>query len=59
MALAVWGLGLALADSLAAALWQKIGALAAIVVVGAALYGALALAAGAMRLSDLSALRRQ
>ncbi len=59
MGLAVWGLALALADPLGGLLWQKIGALAAIVIAGAAVYGVLVLATGAMKLSDLSALRRK
>ncbi len=58
MGLAVWWLGLALADPLAGPLWQRIGALAAIVFAGAAVYGILVLATGAMRLSDLASLRR-
>ena len=59
MGLAVWWLGLALAEPLGGALWQKMGALAAIVFAGVAVYGGLILATGAMRLSDLSALRRK
>ena len=59
MGLAAWWLALALADPLGGPLWQKIGALAAIVIAGAAVYGVLALATGAMRLADLSALRRR
>jgi putative peptidoglycan lipid II flippase len=59
MGLAVWWLALALAEPLGGPLWQKIGALAAIVIAGAAVYGVLVLASGAMRLSDLSALRRR
>jgi len=58
MGLAVWWLALALADPLGGPLWQKIGALAAIVFAGAAVYGILVLATGTMRLADLSALRR-
>jgi putative peptidoglycan lipid II flippase len=59
MGLAVWWLGLALAEPLGGPLWQKIAALAATVIAGAAVYGALALATGAMRLADLSVLRRK
>ncbi len=58
MAVAVWWLALILAAPLGGPLWQKVVALAAIVVAGGAVYGGLALITGAMKLSDLSALRR-
>jgi putative peptidoglycan lipid II flippase len=59
MGLAVWWLALALADPLGGPLWQRIGALAAIVIAGASIYTVLAFATGATRVSDLSALRRR
>lgn len=58
MGLVVWWLALALAGPLGGALWQKIGALAAVVLAGVAVYGSLVLVTGTMRLSDLAALRR-
>jgi putative peptidoglycan lipid II flippase len=58
MAVAVWWLALILAEPLGGPLWQKIAALGAIVVAGGAIYGGLALITGAMKKSDLSALRR-
>ncbi|MEN8196761.1 MAG: lipid II flippase MurJ, partial [Pseudomonadota bacterium] len=58
MAVAVWWLALILTEPLGGPLWQKIAALAAIVIAGGAIYGGLALITGAMKLSDLSALRR-
>ncbi len=58
MAVAVWWLALILTEPLGGPLWQKIVALAALVVAGGAVYGGLALMTGAMKLSDLSALRR-
>jgi len=59
MGLVVWWLALALADPLGGPLWQKIGALAAVVIVGGTIYAVLAFATGAMRLSDLAVLRRR
>ena len=59
MGLAVWWLGLALAEPLGGPLWQKITAMAAIIIAGAAVYGVLVLATGAMQLADLSVLRRK
>jgi putative peptidoglycan lipid II flippase len=58
MAVAVWWLALILAEPLGGPLWQKVAALAAIVAAGGAVYGGLALITGAMKKSDLSALRR-
>jgi putative peptidoglycan lipid II flippase len=58
MAVAVWWLALILAEPLGGPLWQKVAALGAIVVAGGAVYGGLALITGAMKKSDLSALRR-
>lgn len=58
MAVAVWWLALILAAPLSGPLWQKVVALFALVLTGAAVYGGLALASGAMRLSDLRSLRR-
>lgn len=59
MAAAVWWLALILAEPLGGPIWQKAAALAAIVVAGGAIYGGLALITGAMKPSDLSALRRR
>ena len=59
MAGAVWWLSLILAEPLGGPLWQKVAALATIVVAGGAIYGSLALVTGAMKMSDLSALRRR
>ncbi|UCH75455.1 MAG: murein biosynthesis integral membrane protein MurJ, partial [Rhodospirillales bacterium] len=59
MGLAVWWLGLALADPLVGSLWQRVAALAAIVIAGAAIYGTLVLVTGTMKLADLAALRRK
>jgi len=59
MAGAVWWMGQALHAPLYGPLWQKVGALGLIVAAGGAIYGGLALATGAMRLSDLSTLRRR
>jgi putative peptidoglycan lipid II flippase len=59
MAVAVWWLALILAEPLGGPLWRKIAALAAIVAGGGAIYGGLALILGAMKMSDLSALRRR
>lgn len=59
MAVAVWWLALILAEPLGGPLWQKIAALTAIVIAGGAVYGGLALVTGAMKLSDLSQLRRR
>jgi putative peptidoglycan lipid II flippase len=59
MAVAVWWLALILAEPLGGPLWRKIAALAAIVAAGGAIYGGLALVLGAMKMSDLSALRRR
>jgi len=59
MAVAVWWLAQILAGPLGGPLWQKVAALAAIVIAGGAIYGGLALITGAMRMSDLSALRRR
>jgi hypothetical protein len=52
-------MGQALHAPLYGPLWQKVGALGLIVAAGGAIYGGLALATGAMRLSDLSTLRRR
>lgn len=59
MAVAVWWLAGALATSLAGPFWLKAGALGAIILAGGAVYGGLALATGAVRLSDLGSLRRR
>lgn len=59
MAVAVWWLALILAEPLGGPLWQKIAALGAVVIAGGAVYGGLALVTGAMKRSDLSALRRR
>ena len=58
MALGVWWLTGAAAGALAGPFWQKAGALVGLVLAGAAIYGALTLATGAIKLSDLPALRR-
>jgi putative peptidoglycan lipid II flippase len=59
MAGAVWWLAQILHGFLYGPLWQKVAALGLIVAAGGAIYGGLALATGAMRLSDLSTLRRR
>jgi len=59
MGLVVWWLALALADPLIGPLWQRIGALASIVIAGASVYAVLTFATGAMKVGDLSALRRR
>ena len=58
MAVTVWGLALILAEPLDGPVWQKIAALAAIVVAGVVVYGGMALITGAMKMADLSVLRR-
>lgn len=58
MAVVVWWLAQILAEPLGGPLWQKIAALSAMIIAGGAIYGGLALLTGAMKRSDLSALRR-
>jgi putative peptidoglycan lipid II flippase len=59
MALGVWWLAGALAGPLAGPLWQKIAAMTGIVIAGGAVYGAMTLATGAVRLADLRSLLRR
>ena len=59
MGLGVWWLAGALAGPLDGALWQKIVAMAGIVLAGATTYAALTLATGAVRVADLKTLLRR